>query len=355
MILVKVKNMRKTAIALMSVVAFHSLHAQIQSDFDKYMSMGIALDEKGKAKLAVPYFDTAVSLNEKSELPWLSRGIAKVHCKDFSGAVVDFNKAIYINPNLKDAYLYRHIAYRQTENYQFALGDINHFLGIVPNDTTARNFRFDLCLLLEEWDQAYADLLWLFKLGDKVMTERYMRFSQAMESAKAYDPLSNYVEQLMAGNPANKNFRITLIYTQVQIGKWDKALSNINIMMLDDPQNLELLKLKADALFYLKRIAESEKIYQEILTKNPMDANVMADYGHCLLQESKWEEADEWLTKAIREKNGTPAYAYLGRGIARYNMGKVGVACADWERSLYLGEKNAKIYLNSFCSETTPK
>jgi len=138
----------------------------------------------------------------------------------------------------------------------------------------------------------------------------------------------------------------------MQIGKWEQALGNVNIMLLDDPQNLELLKIKADALFYLKRISESEKIFLTILERNPTDANLMADYGHCLLQLSKWESADEWLTKAIRDKNGAPAYAYLGRGIARYNLGKVGVACADWERSLYLGEKNAKIYLNNFCKET---
>ncbi len=322
-----------------------------QSKYDYYMTTGISLDNKGKSQLAVLYFDSAINLNPNSEQPWFSRGIAKVHVKDFSEAVVDFNKAIYLQPNLEDAYLYRHIAYRQTENFQFAYGDINTFLKLKPNDTIGRNYRFDLSLLLEEWDQAFEDLKWLSRLGETTYANRYIKFSTAMEQAKSYDALSRYVEQLMSENPTNKNFRITLIYTQIQIGKWEQALKNANIMLLDEPENLELLKIKADALFYLKRISESEKIFLTILERNPTDANLMADYGHCLLQLNKWESADEWLTKAIRDKNGSPAYAYLGRGIARYNLGKVGVACADWERSLYLGEKNAKIYLNNFCKE----
>lgn len=324
-----------------------------QSKYDYFMTTGISLDNKGKSNLAVLYFDSAIAINENSEQPWFSRGIAKVHIKNFSEAVVDFNKAIYLKPALEDAYLYRHIAYRQTENFQFAYGDINTFIKMRPNDTIGRNYRFDLSLLLEEWDQAFEDLRWLSRLGDATYANRYLKFSSAMEQAKAYEALGKYVEKLMSENPVNRNFRITLVYTQMQIGKWEQALGHVNIMLLDDAQNLELLKIKADALFYLKRIAESEKIFLSILERNPTDANLMADYGHCLLQLSKWESADEWLTKAIRDKNAAPAYAYLGRGIARYNLGKVGVACADWERSLYLGEKNAKIYLNNFCKETT--
>ncbi len=336
---------------LLLVVCSWFFGISAQSKYDYYMTTGISLDNKGKSQLAVLYFDSAINVNQNSEQPWFSRGIAKVHVKDFSEAVVDFNKAIYLQPNLEDAYLYRHIAYRQTENFQFAFGDINTFLKLKPNDTIGRNYRFDLSLLLEEWDQAFEDLKWLSRLGETTYANRYIKFSTAMEQAKSYDALSRYVEQLMSENPTNKNFRITLIYTQIQIGKWEQALKNANIMLLDEPENLELLKIKADALFYLKRISESEKIFLTILERNPTDANLMADYGHCLLQLNKWESADEWLTKAIRDKNGSPAYAYLGRGIARYNLGKVGVACADWERSLYLGEKNAKIYLNNFCKE----
>ncbi len=334
---------------LLLIVFTWLLNVSAQSKYDYYMTTGISLDNKGKSHLAVLYFDSAINLNQTSEQPWFSRGIAKVHIKNFSEAVVDFNKAIYIQPNLEDAYLYRHIAYRQTENFQFAFGDINTFLKLKPNDTIGRNYRFDLSLLLEEWDQAFEDLKWLSRLGESTYANRYIKFSSAMEQAKSYDALARYVEQLMSENPTNKNFRITLIYTQIQIGKWEQALKNANIMLLDQPDNLELLKIKADALFYMKRISESEKIFLTILERNPTDANLMADYGHCLLQLNKWESADEWLTKAIRDKNGSPAYAYLGRGIARYNLGKVGIACADWERSLYLGEKNAKIYLNNFC------
>ena len=99
----------------------------------------------------------------------------------------------------------------------------------------------------------------------------------------------------------------------------------------------------------MNRIDESEAIYQTLLAGAPNDGDLMADYGHCLLQLERYNDADIWLSKSIKSKNSTPAYAYLGRGVARYNMGKIGVACADWERSLLLGEKSASKWLEKYC------
>ena len=50
-------------------------------------------------------------------------------------------------------------------------------------------------------------------------------------------------------------------------------------------------------------------------------------------------------------KNDTPAYAYLGRGIARMKLDKGDEACQDWEKSLKLGEKKAQKYLEEFCKK----
>jgi Tfp pilus assembly protein PilF len=135
------------------------------------------------------------------------------------------------------------------------------------------------------------------------------------------------------------------------MGQFELCLMQVDESLKQNPQNQNLLKLKADALFYLNRIDESESIYQILLSGSPNDGDLMADYGHCLLQLERYNDADVWLSKSIKSKNSTPAYAYLGRGIARYNMGKIGVACADWERSLLLGEKSATKWLETHCQE----
>jgi len=90
-------------------------------------------------------------------------------------------------------------------------------------------------------------------------------------------------------------------------------------------------------------------IYTDLLSSDTMNASLKADYGHCLLQMEKYELADSILTSAIRMKNDAPAYAYLGRGIARQNLGKGQEACDDWHKSKMLGEKRAALYLEKFC------
>jgi hypothetical protein len=56
-----------------------------------------------------------------------------------------------------------------------------------------------------------------------------------------------------------------------------------------------------------------------------------------------------FFTQAIKMKTENISYVYLGRGIARYNIGKVGLACQDWERSVLMGEKNASKYMEQYC------
>jgi hypothetical protein len=59
--------------------------------------------------------------------------------------------------------------------------------------------------------------------------------------------------------------------------------------------------------------------------------------------------ADSMLTKSILLKGDNPAYAYLGRGIARLNLNRGDEACADWFKSKMLGEKKAEEYIKNNC------
>jgi tetratricopeptide (TPR) repeat protein len=67
----------------------------------------------------------------------------------------------------------------------------------------------------------------------------------------------------------------------------------------------------------------------------------------------RYQEAETVLTRSIRSRNDAPAYAYLGRGLARYNLGLGDKACEDWSKSLRLGEGRAKAYLESHCKKET--
>lgn len=323
-----------------------------QYTFEQLMSFGLRSDEKGDYKAAILSLDQAIELKPEDDMAWLSRGVVNVHKRDFGSAVVDFNKAILLNPSRTQTYLYRFIAYLETENFQFAYSDINRYLNEVPTDTFARLSRMDLSMNLSEFETFQTDLQWLYdRMGDALFADYGAKQMQYFEQAKQMPVYAKILATIYAKHPSNKGLRS--LYASALFGseQYTQCLELVNELLSSDPTNSQWLKYKGDALFYLKQITEAAEIYAQLLKSNPTDADLLADYGHCLLQQEKWTEADEWLSKSIKSKNSSPAYAYLGRGIARYNQGKVGLACVDWQRSYQLGEKAAKKWLDAHCEK----
>jgi len=339
-------------IPLIILFSFFFRVATAQYTFDQLMSFGLRSDEKGDYTTAIVSLDQAVDMFPQEDIAWVTRGVVRVHMKDFGSAVVDFNKAILLNPNRTQTYLYRYIAYKETENYQFAYSDINRYLGEVPQDTFAHIERMELSMLLSEYETFQSDFDWLYQqLGDNFFT--VYRFGtkqlQHFEKIKQVPVYAKILGSTYAKYPNSIAVKSHYVYAAFQAEQYATCLNLVDEMLVDEPKNAGFLRYRGDALFYLNRIDEAATVYSELLKTSPNDPDLLADYGHCLLQQEKWQESDEWLSKSIKMKNGSPAYAYLGRGIARYNQGKVGLACVDWDRSYQLGEKAAKKWLDAHC------
>lgn len=324
-----------------------------QYTFEQLMSFGVRSDEKGEYPAAIASLDQAVELKPEDDMAWVTRGIVRVHMRDFGSAVVDFNKAIFLNPNRIPTYLYRFIAYKETENFQFALSDVNRYLQATPEDTFARGQRMQLSLMLAEYEVFQSDVRWMYaKIGDVLFESYGAVFLNHFEKNKQFSVLYKQLLMGLGGsNAISSQLRNQQILASFNAEDYQICLELLQLQLVQFPQNTILLKYKADALFYLNKISEAEELYGTLLKIVPSDADLMADYGHCLLQLEKWNDADAWLSKSIKSKNNSPAYAYLGRGIARYNVGKVGLACVDWQRSYLLGEKTAKKWLEIHCQD----
>jgi Tfp pilus assembly protein PilF len=101
----------------------------------------------------------------------------------------------------------------------------------------------------------------------------------------------------------------------------------------------------------MKDYVSAADLYATLLQSDTGNANLLADYGQCLLQLEKYTDAEIILTRALKMKNASPAYTYLGRGLARVKLQKGNEACEDWEKSYKLGEKAALKYLETYCNK----
>jgi tetratricopeptide (TPR) repeat protein len=320
---------------------------------EQWMQKGMDAELKGDLKYALQCYDQAVKLEPALPTFWYNRGAVRIKQKQYSLAVVDFNKCISLDTGYRDAYFNRALALWQTKNYQFALSDITHHLQKNPTQLEAREMRYMIAVDAEDWELAIEDLQW--KMKRNFMDGGNMLLAGLYEKAGRNAEAAAYLEKAVSEKPSDIAVQLEAAAMLQRLTNYARSMEFLNRLLLDDelPQNTksEVLHLKADNYFFMKEYAVAADIYTSLLQSDTGNANLLADYGHCLLQQEKFTEADLILSRALKMKNMAPAYAYLGRGMARLKLGKGDDACADWEKSFKLGEKAAGKYLNTYCNK----
>lgn len=305
-------------------------------------------DSSGQYLLAIDSLNVAISLEANNAELWYRRGICRMFLQQYSLALVDLNKTIFLDTGIVEAYYYRSLANEKTNNFQFALADINFYISRRPEDLVALYNRAQLCEKMGESKQAMADFKTLaFNCPDSIYY--HLSLLNIYYSEGSHKEGLELSTQLIQKFPQNWNLYFIRAYLNYWNAEYNASLNDANIYLLENPSNFEMKALKADNYFFLERFEEAAEMYQVLLSIKEGDADLLADYGHCLLQLKKYAKADEILSKSIKASTISPAYAYLGRGIARFNMGRRVEACEDWVKSEKLGEGEAKKYINLNC------
>jgi tetratricopeptide (TPR) repeat protein len=201
---------------------------------------------------------------------------------------------------------------------------------------------------MREYEYAELDAIWMVKnnIGSDTVKIQLLSIYDAQMKLKDKFDFLNYEVTQNPGNSKMYYFRAVCLH---EMEKYSQSNTDIDRFLLSEPKNVDALKLKFDNCFFSKDFDLAVKIIEELIDDNPTNGNFLADYGHVLLQTKKWKDAEKKFTHAIKMKTGNLSYVYLGRGIARFNLGKLGLACQDWDRSLLMGEKNAAIYIEKHC------
>ncbi len=317
--------------------------ARVQSeDFIK------VLIQQGKIEQAKLEINKELSRNPKNAEAHFSMGLCHINLKDYSTALVSLNKAINLNPDLKDAYFYRFLANIETSNFQFAMADINQHLKFYNQDTIAHSQKFNLAIQMREYEDAIQEGYWLFDHkfgGDEVITEQIKLFETLNRSKEQIA----FLNRVILEDRENHWWYFYRAQSFYNLGEYEKSLIDLDRFLIVEPKFTDALKLRFDNHYYLRNLPKCEVYIQELMDLEPEKGIYYSDFGHILLQKGEWNNAIKNFDLAIKYKSDHLGFVYLGRGVARYNLNQKKLACADWEKSLLLGETISKKYLNTYC------
>ena len=335
------------SICVLFLVVVNGLNAQSKSEADLFQE-GLKHQQSGAYNEAIRVFNSLISMSPSNANYWYNRGVAKLQIKNYGEAVVDLNKCIYLDTANTEAYYNRHLAYKFTSNYQFALADISKYISYYPNDVESRKSRYALSMQMKEYEYSEIDANWMVQNGIGSDTIKIQLLS-IYDALKKNNEKLNFLNGEIKRNPDNAKMYYFRALCNHEMEKFELSNTDLDRFLLSEPKNLDAMKLKFENHFFLKNFEKAIEIIEELIDENKKNGTYYADYGHVLLQMRNWKEAEKKFTQAIKMKTDNISYVYLGRGIARYNIGKVGLACQDWERSVLMGEKNASKYMEQYC------
>ena len=92
---------------------------------------------EGRLSESISRFSEAMEAGEKTEIAYLSRGVAYLKSKDNEKAINDFSSAVEMNNSNTRAHFYRGIAYMTNDKFREAISDFDMTISLQPKNGSA--------------------------------------------------------------------------------------------------------------------------------------------------------------------------------------------------------------------------
>jgi tetratricopeptide (TPR) repeat protein len=114
--------------------------------------------QAGFWKNSITLWNQVLRWEQRGDLPYVNRGIARAQGGDPAGAMADFTEAIRINPLNADAFANRGFLQHNQGEPAGAMRDYTRAIALQPRSFEAWNNRAILWMLIKDWDAAQRDI-----------------------------------------------------------------------------------------------------------------------------------------------------------------------------------------------------
>ena len=122
----------------------------------------------------------------------------------------------------------------------------------------------------------------------------------ALEGLKRPADATGYFEKYLAAKPDDLETRFHLAKINLEEGKNEDALANLQKVYAVKPELPGLAAALGDVCALLKKFPESEKYYREALSKTPNESDLHRALGKTLLDEEKFDQSEAEFRIALK-------------------------------------------------------
>ncbi len=287
-----------------------------QVSFISTAMLGLVFYLQGDGTRALTLFNRAigdasnVGAGTGTESLYFMRGSVLYEQNRIPEAAADWQKAIAIAPNLYEAHLNLALAYSEmctpARQLDRALAEADTAVRLKPDVGEAHRVRGDLLRQLGKPDQAIAEFQTALKLSPSdplvydSLANAYAVVEQNEEAQAARRQSVALREQAARSGEQPLDTRLALGDAYLNVGDYGRALAEYQAAEKLAPKDTRVYRGLANAYYWQKNWADSERQYQRWLDAAPNDANAHLLYGLLLIEQKRTTTAADQIQQAAK-------------------------------------------------------
>jgi len=184
---------------------------------------------------------------------------------------------------------------------------------------------------------------------DNSTNEKYLRIlARAQTGISDHAGASNTYTQLLSSGVADAGLLLLRAECYQKTGETDKSIADLRKYLEYYPENRTALSLAGKVEARSGDNLKALEYYSQNLKLHPNDPECYVDRANAYFVSKSWDMAINDYSMSLDLKPGN-SDAWLNKGIALLNTGKVEDACHDFRISFRMGNKRVTEYLSRNC------
>lgn len=301
---------------------------------DAYIKKAIESEKLGMEKDAIGYLTTAIQLDPKNIIALSERASLFVIFGDYNNALLDYREALKLSPT-EELFYKTGVAELNAGDDEKAIEHLTSAININPKKEFYYFFRGEAELDLGKYKAAISDFNKAIKLKPDDYRAIYTR-------GKCYFNVHEYEKAIKDFKTAEKmyGYNSELFYYRASsyfnLSKFENAVHDFTKAIEKDNDNHDALINRAMAYEYSDKFGLADKDYSNYLKQHKATIQIKYSAANVKYSISDFAGAEVLYTEVIKASKNHKM-AYFHRGMARFNMKKIDLACADFKKSKDLG------------------
>jgi len=318
-----------------------------------YIARGNAWVTKEEPDKALADYTEALRLDPKSARAYLCRGRAWIDKDELEKAISDYDEAIRLDSKYAEAYLRRGYAWAEKGEYDKAIADYDEVIRLDPKCVWAYIGRGDVWDEKGEYDKAIADLTEAIRL-DPENSDAYCNRAIAHAKNDDYDASIRDFNEAIRLEPEDADLHFNRGRFHDIRGDYAAAVRDLSRAIELGLDSAEVYAARATAYQSQGEHDKAIADFLEAIRLDPKHLMAHATLGEAYEMRGQREKAIPCYTEAIRLFEQTPdelpkllaAVLYNNRGYARYQLGELDLAIADYTKAVEIDRDYDMPYLN---------